>query len=310
MRHLERIAVDRRAALKFMAGAAALAAGASRARPAGAQATPSPLAGLGLPELTITLSEQGYQAPASAPAGWNLVTFRNQLTQQDDGPDIMLIPQGESIQSVFNLVATPTASPTLPAWLFQTTFVGGPYAPASGGGQAIVHLTPGDWMVWSSGEAIPPAPLSVAAASGTPAPEPNVTPNVTVTLTEYAFNGLEAGLQPGAQLWKVTNGGKQPHFMILGKAPNGATSEQLVASLNAEMTGTPAANGLDLTQIPTTGGCTTLSAGQSLYLPLDLAAGAYAAVCFFPDEQTFVPHAMLGMATIFTVGAAPASTPA
>ncbi|HEX5499847.1 MAG TPA: hypothetical protein VFX03_11490, partial [Thermomicrobiales bacterium] len=119
-----------------------------------------------------------------------------------------------------------------------------------------------------------------------------------------AFNGLDAGLQPGPQIWKVSNAGAQPHFMIVGKAPNGATTEQLLAGINAQMTGTPAANGLDLTKIPTTGGCTTLSAGQSLYLPLDLAAGSYAAVCFFPDQQTFAPHAMLGMATIFTVGAA------
>jgi hypothetical protein len=159
-------------------------------------------------------------------------------------------------------------------------------------------------MVWSGGEAIPPAPLTVAAGAGSPVAGPSLTADVEATLTEYAFKGLEAGLRPGSQIWKVTNAGKQPHFMILGEAPNGATTEQLLASLNAEMTGTPVANGLDLTRIPTTGGCTTLSAGQTLYLPLALAAGSYAAVCFFPDEQTFVPHAMLGMATIFTVGAA------
>ncbi|HEU5430540.1 MAG TPA: hypothetical protein VFU81_02700, partial [Thermomicrobiales bacterium] len=299
----DRIVVDRRVAMQFLAGTAALAVGAARVGRVSAQATPSPLGGLGLPELTIALTNQGYQAPASATAGWNVVTFHNQLPQQDDGPDLMLIPQGETIQSVFAVVATPAASPALPAWLFQTTFAGGPYAPAGGARQAVVHLTPGDWMVWSAGEAIPPAPLSVAGA-GSPAAEPNLTADVEVTLTEYAFKGLEAGLQPGSQQWKVTNAGAQPHFMILGKAPNGATTEQLLAGINAEMTGTPAASALDLTQIPTVGGCTTLSAGQSLYLPLDLAAGSYAAVCFFPDEQQSVPHALLGMATIFTVGEA------
>ena len=34
---------------------------------------------------------------------------------------------------------------------------------------------------------------------------------------------------------------------------------------------------------------------------LDLAPGTYIAVCFVPDEETGVPHALMGMVQVFTV---------
>jgi hypothetical protein len=37
-------------------------------------------------------------------------------------------------------------------------------------------------------------------------------------------------------------------------------------------------------------------------LALDLAPGTYIALCFVPDEETGVPHALMGMVQVFTVG--------
>jgi hypothetical protein len=66
------------------------------------------------------------------------------------------------------------------------------------------------------------------------------------------------------------------------------------------MTGTPQAGAVDLGNAAAAGGCSTVSVGQSLYLPLALAAGTYGAVCFFPDQETGAPHVLMGMAATFT----------
>ena len=44
-----------------------------------------------------------------------------------------------------------------------------------------------------------------------------------------------------------------------------------------------------------------LTNGQVNWLAFDLAPGTYAAVCFIPDQDTGMPHVMLGMVEIFTV---------
>jgi hypothetical protein len=296
--------MDRRGFLKLSGSAAILGLGftAIERRPVWAQGTTS-LAGLGLPELTVTLTEAGFQvSPSETASSWTLVTFTNTLPESnDDGPDFMLIPAGQTIDDILNLAATPTAGPP-PVWAYETTFAGGPFVGAGKTAQAVVNLTVGDWMVWSAGEPQYAATLLTVTAPGSASPAPlSLTADVEVTLQEYAFVGLDKPVPAGQRVWKVTNGGAQPHIMILGKLPDGSTTEQLLASLMAMMTGTPIADTIDLTNTPTVGGCSTLSVGQTLYLPLDLAAGTYAAVCFFPDQQTGAPHVLMGMATAFTV---------
>ena len=43
------------------------------------------------------------------------------------------------------------------------------------------------------------------------------------------------------------------------------------------------------------------SNGQTMWLPIDLKAGTYAAVCFVTDPSNGKPHAMEGMLKVFTV---------
>jgi hypothetical protein len=45
-----------------------------------------------------------------------------------------------------------------------------------------------------------------------------------------------------------------------------------------------------------------LSPGRQIWIELDLAPGAYAALCSFPDPATGMPHALLGEIAVFTVG--------
>ncbi|MGI8476448.1 MAG: hypothetical protein ACR2OO_08785 [Thermomicrobiales bacterium] len=300
--------MDRRIFLRQSGGAAMLALGATTfgRRFAQAQSTPTAgsgaaaLAGLGLPELTVTLTAKGFEAtPAETPAGWTLVTFENRQTEGEVGPDIMLIPKGETLDSVFAVAATPEAAQ--PAWLSSAVFAGAPWTPAGKTGQAVVLLEAGDWIDWSGGEALTPAPLTVTAGAGPAAADLKLTADVEVAFKEYSFTGLQKPIPAGPRLWKVANMGSQPHFIIVAAVPAGTTRGQLLAGVGAMMSGTPAPDALDVASLAPAGGGATISPGRSLWLPLDLAAGTYAAVCFFPDAQTDAPHVLLGIGGVFTV---------
>jgi hypothetical protein len=286
--------------LALLVASGALVAGGSSAAARQATPTVSPLASLGLPDLRITATDQGFVAPAEVAAGWYLVTFDNQ-TQDDLPSDIWLLPAGETVESVLALDATPSAGPP-PAWVYQATWAGGPQAEAGQSAQAVIQLTEGTWMVWSAGE-VPPAPTSMTVTAATGAvTAPNPTAAVRVSMQEYTFLGLEQPVPAGEQVWTITNTGQQPHFMDLAKLPVGTTQQQLTEFISAEMTGTPVAGGLKEDQIvDVDGGTSTLSPGQTMWESVNLAPGTYGVACFFPDFENGAPHALLGMAVVFTV---------
>lgn len=295
--------MNRRGFLRTTGGAAIIGMGvpAWGGLPASAQGA-DPLAEQRLPEVAITLTEAGFEvSPRETPAGWTLVTFENGLAEGFSGLDLMLLPADQSIADVMALMATPVAEAGAPpAWVYDTTWAGGPLATAGESARAVVNLTAGDWMVWSGGEAYAGAALTVTAATAA-ATAPSLTAEVAVEWTEFAFAGLEEPVPAGPRVWKVTNTGAQPHLMVLFAVPDGTTTDSLLASFMGMMSGTPTPGGLDVEQAQPVGGAGTLSAGQFAWLSFDLAAGSYGAVCFFPDEATGAPHLMLGMATVFTV---------
>jgi hypothetical protein len=256
------------------------------------------LSNLGFPELTVTLTDTAYQvSPATTTAGWTLLTFDNQQ-QTDNSADVMLLPPGESVESMLEAVASPNAAP--PAWIYETIFAGAPWVPAGTSAQAVVLLSAGEWAVFSPAP-LTPAGLTVTEEDATPTAPPTLTADLKVSMQEFAFLGLDNPVPSGQQLWKVTNIGHQPHLMTLGPLPAGTTQAQFMDSLTAMMTGTPTPDAIDLGSMATIAGCSSLSTDQSLYLALDLPVGTYGAICFFPDEQTGAPHVLMGMARVFTV---------
>jgi hypothetical protein len=293
--------MNRRHFLYLTGGATALSLTLSRAGMGriAAQEDTTDFASLGLPELHVTRTEVGYAVtPETTPAGWTLLTLENQLPAGDTSADIMAIPAGESLESLFGgLSADPTAPP--PPWIYEVTFAGAPWAATGASAQAIILLEAGDWVIYSP-EPVAPATLKVTGADGSVPADPGVTADLEVTMQDMAFLGLEGPLATGPQTWKVTNVGPQPHLMSFSPVPPGTTQAQFIEMLTASMTASPT-SGPPGEVPPTTGGVATMSSGQSLYLALDLAAGTYGAVCFFPDRETGAPHLMLGMAQIFTV---------
>ena len=292
--------MNRRVILRGMGGAAATALGFSRFEGRLAEAREATdLASLGLPELTITVNETEYQvSPATTPAGWTLLTFVNQGAG-DNSADVMLLPSGETIESLMATLASQTAAP--PAWIYETTFAGAPWVPAGASGQAVVLLSAGEWVAFSPAP-LTPASLTVTAENATPVAPSGLQADREITMQEFAFLGLDEPVAAGPQVWEVANEGQQPHILSISQLPAGTTQAQYMDSMMAMMSGTPEAGGLDLANLSILGGCSTVSRGQSLYLPLDLEAGTYGAICFFPDEETGAPHVLMGMAQVFTVG--------
>jgi hypothetical protein len=296
--------MHRRSFLKVMGGTALLSFTpiSLGIRRVGAQET-TDLAALGLPALTVTLTDDGYSvSPETTPAGWTLVTFVNQQSTGDNSANIMALPPGETAESIMGSMATAIAGGPVPAWAFDATQAGAPWTAAGTSAQGVIRLTAGDWVVFNGGAPYEPVPLTVTGSAATPAAAPALTADLEVTLQEFAFLGLDAPIAAGPQIWKVTNTGEQPHLMTLSTLPEGTTQGQYMDSLMAMMTGTPAAGGIPPDSMRNAGGCAPITTGQSLYLALDLAAGTYGAVCFFPDEATGAPHLAMGMIQVFTVG--------
>ena len=50
-------------------------------------------------------------------------------------------------------------------------------------------------------------------------------------------------------------------------------------------------------------GVAPISADQTVFVELNLEPGNYVAVCFMPDRETGMPHALKGMFVVFQVGA-------
>lgn len=295
--------MNRRTFLLASAGAATVALPGNPLNVASISAQePGAFAGLGLPELTITLTDAGYQvAPETTPAGWTLVTFVDQQAFGDNSADVIKVPDGMTVEGMTaDLTAAATGGP-IPDWVFQAVMVGAPWTAAGTSAQGVIQLSPGEWMISNGGAPIPPTSVTVTgepAAAATPAA---LAASTEIGLTEYAFTGLDQPIPAGAQVWKVTNIGAQPHLMNINEVPDGTTSDQLMNSWMALFSGTPTADALAPDQMPNKGGCSTLSRGESIFLALDLPAGTYGATCFFPDEGDGMPHMMKGMITIFTV---------
>ena len=86
----------------------------------------------------------------------------------------------------------------------------------------------------------------------------------------------------------------QTHELGLVKLPDGTTRAQLLACLSGQ-TCTIAAPPEDA------GGTGAIAPGLTQWVILHLQPGTYGAVCFVPDIHTGLPHALMGMVTVFTV---------
>ncbi len=125
---------------------------------------------------------------------------------------------------------------------------------------------------------------------------------MTVTFVDFAIT-VEGNLTAGDHLFELQNNGAEPHFLVLESVPDGTTDDDVTAMLMSE-SGPPASPAAGASPAEEQGPA-FLSASQSIetkvWSPVTLAAGTYAAMCFFPTAGTGMAHAMNGMHTVFTV---------
>jgi hypothetical protein len=200
----------------------------------------------------------------------------------------------------------PEGEDRAPDWYFQAEMAGGTGAFA-GPAQAIIDLTPGEWIAWAGFPDAPQAPvgLSVTGEAGaTPAAGAEPAADVTVTMFEYDFS-VEGTLTPGSHVFAVTDVGAQPHEMFMLRAPGPVTEEQIAQVLDLEMQGGTPAPDADLPNpeefIPAAS-MTPLSMGKTGWIAVTLEAGTYIMLCFVPDIESGMPHAYHGMYQVITVG--------
>jgi hypothetical protein len=256
----------------------------------------SKLASLGLPELHITVTNDGYELPAEVPAGLTYVTLDNQSEGFVEAQFVML-PEDLTIEGL----AAGFLEETTPESFYRAVWAGGPSAVPGTTSSAIVDLTPGDWVVAQSDSEFPLTPVALkATGEAEPAEAGAIPSDVQVMASAYKFDFPEE-LKAGPQVWEVTNADPVPHHVFLLYYPGEITVDDVNAIFAMEM-GTPVPDlAIDPEQLMPAGAITVHSQGKISWTELDLQPGSYVALCFISDQGSDVPHAYMGMIDVFTV---------
>ncbi len=274
--------------------------------PAAAPRDTTLVRGLGLPEINLVATSTDLTGvPDKLAAGRYLVTLENQTADQEVEIIFSILPDGITAQQATSDLNE--ESDTVPSWVYDATFAGGPNAYPGQTDAVVVELKQADWWVAvdrisESGQVATDTALTLKITGNMPATQ-EIAGAVSVTMKEYAFE-IPASIAAGPQIWHLTNTGKQPHFIVLGQVPAGTTFAQVMATLAFEFSsgGTPPADALAEGDFHDVYDSSFISAGESLWFQLNLEPGTYLAMCFFPDQDSpLQPHAMLGMVQLFDV---------
>jgi hypothetical protein len=307
-RHLLDLPVTRRATLK---GSAALGVGALLAGhigPAAAQdATPAAAA---YPELVIVATEFAFDMPATAESGYTRLTLDNQGGADHHAMFFRLNDDTTEDQFMAGLM-----SGDLAALGDLGASYGGPMASAGSQASVIASLDAGTYAVVClipDEQGVPHvahgmvAMLEVSEGAST-ASDPVA--DGTITLVEMAFDGLPSEVPAGTHTWQVVNGGAQIHELALLQLAPGVPADAVIAGITAgpEAAASPAAvpaaspEAAGPPPFVSLSGAAPMSPGATNYVEFNAQPGEYVAVCFVPDIETGMPHAMMGMVGSFTV---------
>ena len=246
---------------------------------------------------TVHAKDFSFDAPESVPAGWTTFHLIN------DGPNfhhiqLVRLDSGKTAQDLDAAMKNPGPPPR---W---AVFVGGPNAPSPGSSSdATLNLTPGNYVLLCMVDIpahVPHAakgmvrPLTVTAASGTPAAEPNA--DVTISESDYKFD-IPATISAGNHTFKVVNSGPQPHEVEIIRLAPGKTmkdfGEFMAKAYADKVDGPPPGDGI--------GGITAMIPGATEYFTANMTPGNYVMICFVPDGKDGKPHSDHGMVKEFTI---------
>lgn len=205
-----------------------------------------------------------------------LLRFKNGYTAQQAGADLPKAFQGNvaAVQRIDNGV----------------TFRGGADARPQHPGDMVVILKPGKFFaIDQNGNAV--AQLSVV---GHP-----VNPGLgerSGTYTAFSYGWSVSKHLPAAGTVKVTNQADQPHFLVIQRVKDSTTNATVRKSLSQGGNGNPP------WLLKATAESGVISPGTSQLVSYDLPAGKYFIACFWPDYFTGMPHFLMGMWKLVTLG--------
>jgi hypothetical protein len=282
---------------------------------------PSKLSGLGLPVVTLTYANGALQVPADVQAGTSLVVFDNQ-GEVETGISLAQLPEGISLEEAMAILGPPPAPEGTPGaeemaspegdgggggeegppppLFYEMTWAGGAFAPPGTKAEVVVYLTPGEWILAPDPESgVMPATMQVGGDAIAPV---EVAADITAEVKNFHII-LPDVIPAGDSVWTITNKGDQPHEMFIVKTQRRLTLEEADIILNLPEGELPPEGVPDPSQFEDIGGMAPISKDQTVSIELTLEPGSYVAVCFMPDKDTGMPHALKGMAVIFEVAA-------
>ena len=328
----------RRILLSFLLGLALVStAGLS------AQASPVPTGGslesLGLPELEVTVTDTGIEGlPGQLEANRYLVNVKSEA-EGPEGIEFVQPPQDVTMDEFIDALAdlhaghahgapgaddhgdahaTPEhadhadahATPehagdhmsSMPAPVYGAIFAGGIVPESGQTAQAVVDLTPGNWLV-TGGPDSEREPMELVVTGEMPAELAEPEASATLTMGEYVILVSEGELVAGPQVVRIENIGAQPHFVVFNRTGVDVTTDEVIAAISGDNTGTPApANAFDpahdLENVLTSG---TQSFGTTSWVSIDLEPGRYVLLCHFPDIEDGHGHDVHGMVNVLEI---------
>jgi len=317
--HARLVAIAATAALVFMGSTIALAQDATpEASPSGE----SLFAGLGLPELTITATDEGFELDQSEiEAGRYLVTLNNESANPEVSAGFVQLPEDRTLEdlSYADEMAAGTPIPEEEpspeqmeglSWLYETYIAGGPSTVTDVSHQAVVNLPAGEYGVWDEDpySAMPAVALTITGDAETAVEGPE--PEAAVTIVETGEGGVgytftvEGEFMAGPQVVKVLNASDQPHFVEASQYPEEITVDQVMATFMFDPSSgaTPSPDILDYERVTFAGWAGTQSIGTTQWVVMDLSPGQVLIDCFIPDPLAGgTPHAFEGMLQLFPV---------
>lgn len=237
--------------------------------------------------VTVTASDFHFDAPAETPAG--LTIFR--LVNNGPSPHHAQLIRLEQGKTADDFIAAVKAGGPPPPWAL---LAGGPNPPESGStASTTVLLEPGNYAIICfipGRDGVPhlmkgmARSLKVTAPTRAAVAEP--TADIVVKLVDFDFE-LSAPLTAGRHTLRVENTGAQPHEIALVRLAPGKEPMDFAAWGEKQEGAAPGA---------LFGGVAGILPGTHAFAMVDLPAGDYALLCFFPDGKDGKPHFMHGMA--------------
>ncbi len=222
--------------------------------------------------LVIQAVEYGFQTMGSIPAGVTTVQLKN-LGKEHHEAQIVRLNEGVTLDQLLAALQQQGAPPPI------FTYEGGPAEVVPGRtAEVMMNFTPGQYALLcfvSAPDGMTHAakgmylPITVNAASGSTGALPEG--KGTLALGGGALT-LPAILPAGRSMYRVTNGGQDPHAFFYGRIPADKTVDDVIQAASD-----PNSNGPPPWFEPF-GGMDGLKPGGAGNVVFDLAAGNYAAV--------------------------------